>query len=414
MEEALLRQAPLPPAALPADGSGNAGVLHPESLLRIPLLAQAFDDPAFAIVRRGIDARWKYEEMIETRVDGFNPLRSAVFIGAHSRLDRWLPHRHDSARPYNEGDALVPEALFCAHDYLHSWAYHWMDRLQPGLGFGCSPITTANFEDMVFCHILSEAVATVGLDYWYLSTVDLNEVVPVGTVQKGLTVSYREEWGEEYRRFNPRLAVQHPAFLGQLTRFYCDGVFVGFDVRDLELSPALHNWIVHELTYGRLQRRYCRQWFAYLATDDIRLSDERLDAPIACDEPWKQRLVVEIGDRLWAKVKQGEICAAGPRLDPERSWKAPIERAPDFRFLNLNRCEPVSPAAVKSMPKEAFEFLLRQYIARFDYEAFPAEALGVFSLMREEQDLSIGHRLLRGIERLPETAAEPRDLFLYN
>src|SRR5918996_5055573 len=120
MDHAPLRQASLPPAVAPADGAAHAGALHPESLLRIPLLAQVFDDPAIAIVRRGIDARWKYEETVETRVDGFNPLRSAVFIGTHSRLDRWLPHRHRSARPFNEGDALMPEALFCAHDYLHS------------------------------------------------------------------------------------------------------------------------------------------------------------------------------------------------------------------------------------------------------------------------------------------------------
>jgi hypothetical protein len=414
MDHALPRQAPSPTEVTSADGAGKGGALHPESLLRIPLLSQVFDDPAITIVRRGIDARWKYEEAIETRVDGFNPLRSAVFIGTHSRLDRWLPHRRGSARPFNEGDALVPEALFCAHDYLHSWAYHWIDRLRPGLGFGCNPITAANFEDMVFCHILSEAVATVGLDYWYLSTVDLNEVVPIGTVQKGLTVSYREEWSEEYRRFNPGLVVQHPAFLGELTRFYCDGVFVGFDVGDLQRSPALHNWVVHELTYGRLQRRYCRQWFAYLSADDIRLSDRRLDAPIGCDEAWKQRLVGDIGERLWAKVKRGEMCTAGRRLDPERSWKAPPRRAPDFRFLNLNRCEPLSSAIVEAMPKEAFEFLLRQYVARFDYESFPAEALGVFTLMREGQDLSIGDRLLGGMARLPQGAAEPRDLFLYN
>ena len=66
------------------------------------------------------------------------------------------------------------------------------------------------------------------------------------------------------------------------------------------------------------------------------------------------------------------------------------------------------------MPKEAFEFLLRQYVARYDYELFPAEALGVFTLMREGQDLSIGDRLLGGMARLPQGAAEPRDLFLYN
>ncbi len=146
----------------------------------------------------------------------------------------------------------------------------------------------------------------------------------------------------------------------------------------------------------------------------LRLSDKRLDGPIGCDEAWKQRLVGEVGERLWAKVKHGEMCAAGPRLDPECSWQAPLSRAPDFRFLNLNLCEPLSAAVVECMPKEAFEFLLRQYIARYDYESFPGETLGVFTLMRDQQDLSIGDRLLRGIERLPGGPAEPRDLFFYN
>jgi hypothetical protein len=40
--------------------------------------------------------------------------------------------------------------------------------------------------------------------------------------------------------------------------------------------------------------------------------------------------------------------------------------------------------------------------------------MGVFSLMREERDLAIGERLLKGIKQLPLGRAEPRDLFLYN
>jgi len=57
---------------------------------------------------------------------------------------------------------------------------------------------------------------------------------------------------------------------------------------------------------------------------------------------------------------------------------------------------------------------MRQYVARFDRDAFPAEALGVFSLIRQERDFAIGERLLRGVKRLPVTREEPRDLFLYN
>jgi len=75
------------PVRNPADGRP----LHRESLLRIPLLAQLLNDPGFSIIRRAIDSRWKYEGMIATRVDGFNPFRGAAFVGTHSYFDRWLP-----------------------------------------------------------------------------------------------------------------------------------------------------------------------------------------------------------------------------------------------------------------------------------------------------------------------------------
>lgn len=396
------------------DDPSNGRALHPESLLRIPLLAQLLDDPAFKIVHRGIDSRWKYEEMIETRVDGFNPFRGAAYLGTHSHLEHWLPHRRGSARPFNQGDELISEVLSVIHDYLHVWTYQWIDQLRPELGFGYRSIMPRNFEDMVFCHILSEAVATVGLDYWYLSSVNLREEVPIGTLQTGLTVSYREAWEDEYRRFNPELNIQDPSFLGALTKFYCDGAFVGFDVDDLCASPALESWITHELRYGQLQRRYCREWFGYLSHGTVRLKESRLDAPISYGDAWKKRLVAAIAERLWAKVKHGDMCSPDRRLDPESTWSSQPGRNPDFRFLNFNRCRMPAPSTLKAMPEESFEFLLRQYVVRFDYESFPEEALGVFKLIREERDFSIGERLLKDVARLPPAPDEPRDLFLYN
>ena len=73
-----------------------------------------------------------------------------------------------------------------------------------------------------------------------------------------------------------------------------------------------------------------------------------------------------------------------------------------------------APSVLKAMSEESFEFLLRQYVVRFDYESFPEEALGVFNLIREERDFSIGERLLKDMKRLPVAEDEPRDLFLYN
>lgn len=387
---------------------------HRESLLAIPLLEHAFRDPNFKIVRRGIDARWKYDGVIATNIDGFNPLRCAAFVGTHSHFERWRPHRHGSARRFNPGDELVPEALFVVHDYLHAWTYHWIAELCPQVGFGQAPITSDNFEAMVFCHLFSEAVATVGLDYWYLSTIQLNQEVPIGTMQRGLTASYREELAEEYGRFNPTLKVQHPDFLERLGRFYCDGVFRGFAARDLHVSPAVDAWLSHELRYGKLQRQYCRQWFAYLSRDSVQLSDAQLAAPVDCRASWQKKLMAQIAERLWAKVKCKEICTAENGFDPDTAWSACPDKQPDFRFINFNRQGSLPPDSVAEMPDESFEYLMRQYIARFDYGAFPPEALGVFTLIRKERDFSIGRRLLKGVKRLPVGRAEPRDIFLYN
>jgi hypothetical protein len=143
-------------------------------------------------------------------------------------------------------------------------------------------------------------------------------------------------------------------------------------------------------------------------------SEEQLDGAIDDKARWKKALVAELSDRLWSKVKHNEMCSPGVRLDPKEVWKAPQRRSPDFRFLNLNRCYPVSATSARAMSEDAFDFLMRQYVARFDRDAFPAEALGVFSLIRQNRDFSIGDRLLRGIKRLPVAREEPRDLFLYN
>src|SRR5688572_16545693 len=103
--------------------------------------------------------------------------------------------------------------------------------------------------------LLSEAAATVGVDYWWLCAVELGELLPIGTrVRGGLTTSYHERDRSEYRRFYPELEVQSLAFFGDLCAFHCNGEFVGFDGDDLARSPLLLAWLTQELRYGERQR----------------------------------------------------------------------------------------------------------------------------------------------------------------
>jgi hypothetical protein len=388
--------------------------LHPESLLRIPLAAQMFADPDMSVVVRGIDSRWAYSEIVSRRIDGFNPFEGAVFVGRHSHLARWLPHRSGSARPFNRKDGLVGELLFAIHDYLHIWCYRWIGALWPELGFGTAPITRLNFENMVFCHLLSEAAATAGLDYWYLACVELNEVAPIGSAYQGLTVNYRESMEDEYRRFDPRLKIQSPAFLETLTRFYCDGAFPGFSAADMEKSPVLRQWLGHELSYGELQRRYCREWFAYLSDGAVALKDSELARPVKGARGRQRRLTARIGELLWAKVKSGEPGTADYRFDRDRLWRPPAARPLCYQFVNLNRDGLPDREKAAALSEMSFRYLLHQFVAGFDHAAFPDDALALIPTLYAERNFELGRCLLKGMKRVPASAQEPLSMFFYS
>lgn len=397
-----------------ADASTTRSVLHPESLLRIPLVAQMFADPGVAIVVRGLDSRWAYSGIVESRVDGFNPFHGAVFVGRESHVARWLPHRAGSARPFNRKDSLVGELLFAVHDYLHIWCYRWIAQLWPELGFGTAPVSRANFEDMVFCHLLSEAAATVGLDYWYLACVRLDDVVPLGSTREGLTASYCQAHEPEYRRFNPDLDVQSPTFFKLMARFYCDGVFPGFSAGDMELSPVLRRWLVHELSYGELQRRYCREWFSYLSGGAIRRRESGLTRPVGGSRLRQRRLASQIGELLWHKVKKDDPCLPGHRFDDDALWRPPAAAPRLYQFVNLNRDGLPDKEAAAALPSNSFRYLLHQYIAGFDHAAFPDEALALLPTMYRERNFELGRCLLSEMKRTPVSADEPLSMFFYN
>jgi hypothetical protein len=388
--------------------------LDRESLLRIPLVAQLLSDSSVAIACRGVDMRWSYAKSIDRRVSGFNPFQGVVFTGRNSCLAAWLEQPGESARRLNFDDRLVGEVLFAVHDYLHIWSYRWIARLWPELGFGEAEIGPENFEDMVFCHLLSEAAATVGLDYWYLSCVELNDIVPIGSAKRGLTVSYREDHAEEYRNFSSGFDVQCESFFGLITQFYCSGQFPGFSAQDLQLSPVLRGWLMHELEYGQLQREYCREWFAYLSAGRVRLSPKQLGRPVAHDGPKHEQLMREIGALLWAKVKQGDLADSTFRFDPDRLWTSDGSRDLRFQFLNLNRTGLPSAARWARLSDRSATYLIHQYISRLDYGAFPKEGHAIFDLIHRRGDLALAESLLGRFPKVEAGSCEPRDIFLYN
>jgi hypothetical protein len=394
--------------------------VDPESLLNIPLIKQAFCDLNFQFVKRGVDSTWSYEKVIPITITGFNPFQNSFYYGHSSCFAAWLESPFSSARDLNENDLLVREALLMAHDYLHAWAYQKIDQLLPQLGVLSGRITAENFEDYTFCHLVTEAVATVGLDYWLLSVKGLNDYCPIGSNTTILTVNYRESLMAEYRKFYPKLEVQRPEFLKEMATFYCTGEFIGFDVYDLKRSPQLHLWLQHELSYGVTQRRLTRMWLAYLASEGFELSDDALDSPVETEGEWKQNLLSDLSYLLWKKVKGNGNEKI--EVDEFGSWKpagdgrvASPGKSPDFRFVNLGRIPKGEWGRAADIGgKENFRYFVYQYLSGIPFSSAPAELIKLAPILIQQRDVELVETLVGDLPRLDTLPGEPKDIFLPN
>jgi hypothetical protein len=387
--------------------------LDPESLLRIPLVARAFSDPRIVPTPRAIDRSWAYEEVIERSLVGFNPFGGRMFYGAKSRTATWLAHATQSARDFNPRDQLLREVLFSVHDYLHAWTYGLIRALAPKHGLGEAPIRAENLETFVFLHLVTEAAATVGLDYWYLATVELAQVCPIGAALQCLTVPYHESRLPEYRRARPDLVVQDPAFFDELATFYCTGVLVGFDVRDVSRSPLIDKWVRHELLYGETQREYTRSWLALLG--GVPVAEADLQRPVAADAPWQRGLIRDVGHALWNLVTHGRDAEIAV-LPPEHAWHTAPGQPPDPRFINLNALDDDEAAAMMraATGTDAFDWWMDQYLSRFDLDRFDQDKLPLLADLRTRQDAAAVVALCGRERRVEAAATEPRDLLLLN
>ena len=297
-------------------------------------VAQFIDDPHVQLVSRRFDAEWQYSDLTKRIGGGYNPFAGQVYVAHDSLVVRWLGGEQSDLRALNENDAFVQELAMCVHDYLHAWAGQQLAELAPELGFGTAPLCADNLEAQVFGLLVTEAVATVGADYWWLSSIDLAEMLDIGSRFRTLTVSYVQSDLPEFQRCSPDFEVLDPSFFRRIAEFYCHGRFSGFDLSDVRRSPRLLRWLRHEIEYGQVQRRYSRQWMQHLA-GIVAYAPGQLGGPVACDEPWQRALLDELGQRLWAKIRGEDPQWAAAPIDPERTWRAPTRGPVDFRFTNL-------------------------------------------------------------------------------
>ncbi|NVB39688.1 hypothetical protein G6O69_17730 [Pseudenhygromyxa sp. WMMC2535] len=397
-------------------------------------VGQWLRDPQVRTIRQPIDAEWDYGRHTSRAGVGFNPVRAEVHIAQNSLVARWLDGEHD-LRALNVRDQFVRELMFCVHDYLHAWASLQINELAPALGFGTATLSPEGLETQAWALLVTEAVAVVGLDYWWLSRIDLRAELDIGSTFRQLTISYREEDAPEFRRAWPEFDAQRPEFLRALGEFYCHGRFQGFDLQDVSRSPALLRWLEHELSYGEVQRRYIREWLCHLGGLPAP-SREAAGEPVACDADWQREVLDELGRRLWAKIVGGEARLSRAPIDAAKTWRAPLAGGPqgssgssgssgmaqpiDARFINLAAFpDPDAAIAERGLAPASRLHWFDQRLRLCSFAGNP-ELLGLLPGLRASLDEDEGALARWVFAKIPRVEATPvsrlsfpptRDLF---
>ncbi|MCH9685510.1 MAG: hypothetical protein K0V04_29020 [Deltaproteobacteria bacterium] len=379
----------------------------------IPLLQAAVSDERVQVVTLGVDRKWRYQHIASRCTAGWNPFCSEVYVSVNSALDGYCRQPGADVRDHNENDDLASEAAFMAHDYLHIWSLHELRDIDASLLPGAGQITADNLEANVAWMLATEAVATVGLDYWFLSQRGFRDRLDAGSLLTTLTVSYESSMSREYHQYRPDLEVMSPGFLSEIATFYCHGAFAGFSVSDVRRSPATLRWLRHEVSYGEKQRIYTRQWLRHLAgLPPVAIG--RLGGPVQLPSRFED-VLAELGRRLWRLVVEGDGGRRPTTVDRE-AWRGAPREFADFRYDNVLAMSPDELAKV--VKDGAFERVSAPYLVEQILRArrCPDD---------EPSQLAMGHVVGRGEPSLalwaaqqlpplehPHATCGPRELFI--
>ncbi len=387
---------------------------HKESLLRIPLVDFVIHQNAANIVERPIDNQWYYQNLLATSTVGFNPFCGSLFCAKNSVLNKWLPDAHRSARPYNNEEWLIYESLFLVHDYLHLWTVSELLKEFDYLTADQIVLDQKVISDLEFIYMMSEAVATVGLDYWYLSKVNINEICPIGSRMVALTSPYREVDLHRYRVFNKDFVVQDISFFHWLVSGYCSGDFYGFTVADIKKDAKLFDWLAKEITIGNKQLQFIRQWLFYMAGLDIPSGGE-LNQAIDMGIGNRQSMVEKIGRKLW-NISQGtELPVMKPYHIELKSSKPLIYH--DFRFKNIRvlaNWQELVNQDLSRISTEQFGYFTAQFLSSFYHEPACKITRDQINKIIALKDISALKRLTKNLSSVNSRHCGPDNLVFVN
>ena len=382
------------------------------SLRDFPLVGHVLTQKVIRTEERAVDAQWLYVGAIPVSVTGFNPTCGRIFYARYSFLARWLQDEHQVPRSPEAIAWLLYELFFLVHDYLHHWAYNQLGSLVRDALHQAERDAGNAVERLSSIHLVSEAVATVGLDYWYLSRVDASRVLGVRTSFRNLAADYRACDEALYRRLNPGFSALSPKFLGWMVSGYLTGRFVGFSAAEVRRFTRLRRWLQHEVVYGAKQRVLARQWWSYLLGYE---AESKRDLARRVPVVVTRRELARLADLLWGLVHQPHDHSR-TRGDGRAALRLTNSRV-DYRYTNvfatpLNREQ--LGHELQRCSDSAFPFLASQLISAHHYPSGrhrDVSRLKSFLVARNAVGVV---SVLNTLEPIEQPALATRDLFLPN
>lgn len=306
---------------------GNLGI----RLARLRPVTHALRDPHFSVVLRPIDGRWAHAG-ITAVMGGFNPPRHVHYAARESAFSGWIASPETFVCPPEREQELATDVLRFAHDYLHSWAYRLIGYLCPAFRV-VTPRTHDELSEQAFFLVLSESIAVVGSDYWYLSLGGLKKRCGTQFDLGPCTIHYREKNLPLYRRANPGLEVQTSDFFPRIAWLYSSGQIEGFSEQDLLENRPLADWLVRELLIAPRQRFVSRSWLGHLG--GVTLDAAGLEANFSELAELHAGLIQQIGELLWQKTRHGRHLFL-PVAEHQGQWQCRKGGSLDCRYANLN------------------------------------------------------------------------------
>lgn len=294
-------------------------------------VAHALEDPNYSCILRPIDSAWNHAG-ITSAVGGFNPARHCCYVARKSAMADWLsdPDAYDC--PPEQERFLATDVMRFAHDYIHSWCYRVLVELAPE-SEPRTPTCSETLELQAFMLVLTEAVAVVASDYWYLSLAGLRQRCGTNFDLGPMTVHYRERLLPKYRLAQPELTIREPAFMQRIARLYATGEFDGFNERDLLDNREVADWMIRELLIAPRQRYVARHWLAHLA--GLPMDDEGANARFDTLLDRYKPVIDILGRRTWQKLRHGRRDYV-PRKADQSQWLLAQDGQVDCRYINLS------------------------------------------------------------------------------